>query len=331
MAGWDLKEGSITDFNPGEDLLWSLCNGVFSDSNPKRNTYKFGFIKALLDNVFNGEETTEGIFFTYEQLFARFAENYWNLVTKYQLRQMRPDGKSVYSKVELIIKEIADKNEICSRLEFSSMDLTRRRWIISNVTAQCRKYVVGALYADFNGVIYSFDLKAQGLTLSHRVHEFFLKYKPELEKLNYYAWARFLERVNSDSVVTFVLDKLDSATPRRSDLSVYRQILRQEFEENTCFYCGKKLGNSAHVDHFIPWSYVKDDKLWNFVLSCPTCNTRKNNKLPQISSLIKIQSRNRLMMHCQDVLVQKDFAFYTDDLLDKMYHYAKLSGLKNFG
>ncbi len=63
MAGWDLKEGAITDLNPGEDLLWSLCNGVFADSNPKRNTYKFGFIKALLDNIFNGEETTGGIFF----------------------------------------------------------------------------------------------------------------------------------------------------------------------------------------------------------------------------------------------------------------------------
>ncbi len=272
----------------------------------------------------------EAFFFTYEQLFARFAENYWNLVTKYHLRQMRPDGKSVFSKVELIIKEIADKDEIYGRLEFSSLDPSQRSWIISNVTAQCRKYVVGALWADFNGVIYAFDLKGQGLLLSHRVHEFFLKYKPELEKLNYYAWARFLERVNADSAVNCVLDKLDSATPRRSDLTVYRQILRQEFEENTCFYCGKKLGRSAHVDHFIPWSYVKDDKLWNFVLSCPTCNTRKNNKLPLTSSLLKIQSRNRVMMQSPDVLVQQDFAFYSDDLLDKMWHYAKLSGLKNF-
>lgn len=82
MAGWDLKSGSITEYNVEEDRLWSLFNFVFSDSSRKRNTYKFGLIKSLLDNVFNGQKTAEGIFYTYEELFSRFAENYWNLVIK---------------------------------------------------------------------------------------------------------------------------------------------------------------------------------------------------------------------------------------------------------
>ena len=58
-----------------------------------------------------------------------------------------------------------------------------------------------------------------------------------------------------------VLEKLELATPKREDLSIYRELLRREFEENTCFYCGKKLNDKAHVDHFIPWSFVKDDKI----------------------------------------------------------------------
>ena len=41
------------------------------------------------------------------------------------------------------------------------------------------------------------------------------------------------------------------------------------FEDNTCFYCGCKLSRSAHVDHVIPWAFVKADHLWNFVLACP--------------------------------------------------------------
>ena len=42
------------------------------------------------------------LFVSYENLFGKFAENYWNLVTKYHLKQMLPDGKSEYSKIEQI-------------------------------------------------------------------------------------------------------------------------------------------------------------------------------------------------------------------------------------
>ena len=54
MAGWELKGGTITEYNINEDRIWSLFNFVFSDSSRKRNTYKFGVIKFLLVNVFNG-------------------------------------------------------------------------------------------------------------------------------------------------------------------------------------------------------------------------------------------------------------------------------------
>ena len=105
------------------------------------------------------------------------------------------------------------------------------------------------------------------MTLNYCIYDFLLKYKAEIEKLNYYSWARFLEQINDDRVLLRVIDKLELATPRRDDLTVYREILRREFEEDTCFYCGKKLQRKIHVDHFIPWSYVKDDKMWNFVLA----------------------------------------------------------------
>lgn len=51
MAGWDLKNGSITEYCVSEDRIWCLFNYVFSDSSRKRNTYKFGLIKSLLDKL----------------------------------------------------------------------------------------------------------------------------------------------------------------------------------------------------------------------------------------------------------------------------------------
>lgn len=186
------------------------------------------------------------------------------------------------------------------------------------------------MYEDFDGIIYSFDLKAEGLVLNYAVYEFMLKHKAELEKLNYYSWAKFLEQVNDDNSLIRVIDKLELATPRRENLSVYREILRKEFEEDTCFYCGKKLQNSIHVDHFIPWSFIKDDKMWNFVLSCPACNLKKNNKIPNPDYIVKIEERNKRIQQVENVIIQNDFDAYSDGLIECMWKYAKLSGVKEY-
>ena len=195
---------------------------------------------------------------------------------------------------------------------------------------ECKTCVVGALYEDFDGIIYSFNLKEKGLTLNYCIYDFMLKYKSEIEKLNYYSWAKFLEQINDDRVLIRVIDKLELATPRRDDLTVYREILRREFEEDTCFYCGKKLQRKIHVDHFIPWSFVKDDKMWNFVLSCPNCNERKNNRVPRKDYVVLIENRNKKMRLSENLVVQTDFAEYSDGLIERMWHYAKMSGLKEF-
>lgn len=330
MAGWDLKNGSITEYNVSEDRLWSLFTFVFSDSSRKRNTYKFGLIKSLLDNVFNGQKISDGVYFTYEELFARFAENYWNLVVKYDLRQMRSDGKSFYSKVETILMSAVTENPTIALIEFENIDDVTKNTIIKKVTSECKKCVVGALYDDFDGIIYAFDLKEQGVILNYCIYEFMLKYKAELEKLNYYSWARFLEQINDDNALVRVIDKLELSTPRRENLSVYREILRKEFEEDTCFYCGRKLQKKMHVDHFIPWSFVKDDKIWNFVLSCPTCNVKKNNYIPNKNYLIKIENRNKKIQLINNIIIQNEFIGYTDDLMYRMWNYAKLSGIKEY-
>lgn len=330
MAGWNLKKGTVTEYAVNEDRIWSLFNFVFSDASKKRNTYKFGFIKALLDSAFSGDTIEEGIFYSYEDLFSRFTYNYWNLIVKYDLRQMRRDGKSEYSKVEIILKSAVNQNTILQNLEFETVEEAKRHDIIKKVTAECKRFVIGALYDDFDGIIYSFDLKAEGLVLNPCVYDFMLKYKSELERLNYYAWAKFLEQINDDRVLLRVIDKLELATPKREDLSIYREILRKEFEEDTCFYCGRRLGRKIHVDHFIPWSFVKDDRMWNFVLACPTCNERKNNRIPTKDYLIKIEERNKRIQHIDNIIIQSDFEGYSDDLLNRMWGYAKLSGLKEY-
>lgn len=64
------------------------------------------------------------------------------------------------------------------------------------------------------------------------MYEFLCKHKLAIEKMNYYEWARYMEKVNDDSVLDHLLTKIEIST-QRSNLSIYRHILYDEFERNT--------------------------------------------------------------------------------------------------
>lgn len=272
---WNSKSGGLNLASTSDDEYWSLFNFVFSESCHKTSTYKFALLKSILDNLLNNTPSENGQLIFYSDLFAKFAEFFWNLVVKYHLHQQKPTGEGKTSKIEQIFNEATAKNPLLENLEFASIEENTKSKLIQKVQAECRKYVLGALYGDFGGKLYGFDQNGNFITLSQSAYEFLLKYKIELEKLNYYAWAKFLEKINEENVLFHLLSKLEFSLPERTPLEIYRNILFSEFEECNCFYCGKKLGAKIHVDHFIPWSFVKEDKLWNFVLSCPECNIKK--------------------------------------------------------
>lgn len=50
----------------------------------------------------------------------------------------------------------------------------------------------------FEGKLFAFDIKGTGITLSESAYLFMLKLKQEIESLNYYSWAKFLEGINTD-------------------------------------------------------------------------------------------------------------------------------------
>ena len=327
---WDSKSGDIENLLITEDEIWAAFNHFFSDSCRKTSTYKFGFLKAILDNLFSGEHTSRGVELTYEQLFGKFAENYWNLILKYHLRQMRFNGSTRRTALENIFLDVVKRNNLIWHLEYASLPAADQEDIQRKVQKECSKYVVGALYGDFDGRFYGFDSKAERIWLNHLYHSFLLKYKLNIEKLNYLEWARLLEKLNKDNPPLQLLDKLELATPKRSNLSWYRQILQQEFEEQCCFYCGKHLQRKGQVDHVIPWQLVREDKLWNFVLACPACNARKNNRVPQEAVMQLVVQRNEFIIasHSGIETVEEDFQNYTGAFLMDLWQYAQMGGIK---
>ena len=120
-AGWNKTSGTFREGAIDENTFWMLFNYAFSDSSAKRTTYKFGLIKSILDNLFNSEGEVSSLFISYENLFGKFAENYWNLVTKYHLKQMLPDGKSEYSKIEQLFMALIQEEPSFADISFTSI------------------------------------------------------------------------------------------------------------------------------------------------------------------------------------------------------------------
>lgn len=52
-------------------------------------------------------------------------------------------------------------------------------------------------------------------------------------------------------------------------------------QKGKCWWCSKSVGDRYHVDHRIPLTRGGSDAPENLCITCPECNIRKQNKLPQ--------------------------------------------------
>ncbi|SEV99736.1 HNH endonuclease signature motif containing protein [[Clostridium] fimetarium] len=320
MAGFELKEGKYVNRLASDDDLWAALSSVFSSCSKNDSSYKYGFLKSIIDNIYNVDEE---LILSFDQLFSKFAEIYWNLILKYEIKQKSITNDNRQTHLEQILHETARKYKIYEGVPFESLPKKIIAEVSHKVKMKCKTYVVGALYEDTKQLFYSFSKKDEWIQINPLMYEFICKHKSIIEKLNYYEWAKFLEKVNNDSVMSHLLDKLDESA-KRNNLSAYRQILFEEFEERVCFYCGRKLSiGKIEVDHFIPWSFIKDDNLWNLVLSCSECNRQKSDKLPDKIYLNTLAERNNVIMIESNYGGMKN---YRNDKLKYIYYWAKMNG-----
>lgn len=330
-VGWNLTHGELTRYHVPLENYWAHFNFVFSDACSKRSTYKYGLIKSIIDCLYSAELTSRGMELSYSQLFSKFTEIYWNLIAKYEVKQLRPDGRSATSRLEQLILSVRDRESALTVLEFEDLNPSDRDRLVSDVQKECHKNVIGALFMDFKCNLYGFDHKEQRVWLHPCAYQFLMTYKLEIEQMNYLSWAKFLEKLNADHPIPNIIGKIESSTLQRKNLSIYRNLLYSEYEANNCFYCGSKIKETAHVDHVIPWSFIKSDHLWNFVLACPKCNSKKSDLLPPKPKLAEVVTRNQLIQRRENSFIQKEFIGYTDELLWNIWDYAHNQGYAVMG
>lgn len=314
---WDLRVGEIQTAYLTEAEVWQAIHHFFYHGKTT-STYKFGFFKALLESCISANEDHV---ISYDKIFYSFTKIYWNLVMEHELWQT--NNHAQISSVQKVIQEFAHTHAIPPKWNFDKLKATQQVELIQKVKTVGKKYVIGATYGDFAQNIYSFDLKREYL----QIHPQFLKtmqaYRRMLTNVTNYQLALFLEKFNEAEKVQYLLTKVEFVTTRAS-LKEF-QLLLQQAGIAHCFYCNKSLKSAVHVDHFIPWSYFQNDLLWNFVLACPTCNVRKNDKLAKPVYLENLIVRNEQIQKIDSLHAQ--FSDYNAKKLEHLYMYAKHNGV----
>lgn len=51
MAGYDLAEGRYENRTLSDDEMWSAFSNLFSSRSKNSSSYKFGFLKAIMDKI----------------------------------------------------------------------------------------------------------------------------------------------------------------------------------------------------------------------------------------------------------------------------------------
>jgi CRISPR/Cas system Type II protein with McrA/HNH and RuvC-like nuclease domain len=105
-----------------------------------------------------------------------------------------------------------------------------------------------------------------------------------------------------------------------------------------CIYSGRTLEPGFSLDHFIPWSLVAHDQLWNLIPVDPIANSRKCDKLPSAKYLQQLTKAHAQALNLwkkthaepewQKIVTEytQDLRFQSeDDLLDEPKLSANLS------
>ena len=114
----------------------------------------------------------------------------------------------------------------------------------------------------------------------------------------------------------YAINKI-SPPQKRVPLKFQRMVWKALLTEQrfTCIYSNSPVSPSNFdLDHFIPWSFVCHDQLWNLIPATPNHNSSKGNSLPnsdQISAFIFTQQK--ALAVAQSILKKDTWQKVTDD------------------
>ena len=293
------------------------------------DTYKFALARAILDYCHSeGGRPNPELVIKYEYLAEKFLEYYWKLAWFGIKQNARGVESYVLSTIRKLFGEKTPERFDDAQQQYPTEIDKAKSAILAGVFGHARSRTSIVVHAFQNvpagahvipdEVFYEPDDDGQCLKMHHEALSFMSRNYDVLRYSVLARWSLRLENLNPSMIK--IMTKLSREKIKRSDLKKFHDMLIKYFD--TCFYCGVRLGDSMEVDHFIPWSYVLEDNLWNMVLACRSCNRKKGNQLPDVRHLEKIYAQNSRLRSSS---LDGEFAEYEDERLELLYGMCRAS------
>lgn len=192
FAGAAAKDGQYIKGKFSDADIMDALDVVFSAKSKKDTSYKFVFLKSILDLL---DQIDDNYRLTFDQLFQRFTEIYWPIIVDYNLKQ-KIGGEDSQSYIEQILSEVVSMYGIPTYSNFTDLTRNQQRDIVKAVKQKCKMNVVGALYGDTKAVIYAFSRKDEWIEINPDVYSCLVRNSRKIQEKNYIAWAEFMEKTN---------------------------------------------------------------------------------------------------------------------------------------
>lgn len=121
--------------------------------------------------------------------------------------------------------------------------------------------------------------------------------------VNILGWIQY-EKVkwlqNNNPEVPGLIYKLAPMDEKMRKLSNVRKLWQgiMEVQEIKDVFTGKSVKETQYdVDHFIPWSFVMSDELWNLMPMDSSLNSAKSNRLPKWNPFFEVFAGNQYLMY----------------------------------
>jgi hypothetical protein len=292
------------------------------------NTYKLAWGKSLLDLIATSNKTE----FTFQDISESMLKYYWNQVYFFKLKQgPLNQTPTLYKLVQEAIHHYEKRKgtnipvwfnyaqEVLREDKKFYMSLIKRFSRTLNQDVSWRFKLLNENVMDLYTIQEAESFEDYKVIFKSEHLEILQTHGRLLGKFIFFKWSQLLENFNSSPRIANKLSGSEAQAIHRKSLRVYREVLLKLYETKPIrdFYTDDVLDPSdVSIDHFIPWSYMYSDDLWNLVITSKSNNARKSNKGVEKAYLEKLKQQNEQLMQ---ILDDSPFKSHLEEALD--YHY----------
>lgn len=292
---------------PFDDMIDSRKLESILDYNKLTTSYKLFWFSGIFEEILNGNQRI-----TFRRIVCRMIASAWYPILQYHLNFGY--GDSLNSVVNLIHKKHSISKDIkesellsiIENIEDSEVEKAIEGFYkyvpyrllspfyteeLRGVEDSRRNEIISELSKTNNNAFYRLVKPEKIIIINDRWYEYIFRNQNIILGWMRYKLIYYLQKKNPN--VPAIPFKLSA--PHQRDLTIAKRFWQSAINQVVLYdvYTEKSLTpnnfvehGKISIDHFIPWSFVLHDELWNLLPTFTKVNSSKSNKLPKLDLYI---------------------------------------------